>query len=460
MKIFRGPLLRHLSMLVVLAVAVCQAARPGFKRTVFETNVPFAQGIYAVGDIDGDGKNEIVACGATPSRIYWMKYPDLTTKHVIANTGNVGYEVHLADVNNDGRLDVMTSEHGVVTWYENPGPQNLLNGQVWKEHICNPTSGPTSGTGNAGGSHDFKVGDINHDGKIDAVLRDQGMDHWVVFMQQSPDSWVSCNVPAHQAGEGTALGDIDVDGDLDLSDGWAWFECPADPLHGTWTQHTIGNATHNLTRVVIVDINGDGHADVVSAPSEFGGSKLIYWQAPADPKTGAWTEYDLYTAADPNFHTLQIGDIDLDGYPDILVASTGDPQDANTPAKMIKIYYNVKGDGSVWQDTTWYDPVGIWQGILGDVKTNGTLSILGCNYNGAACATVLENLLVPATAVREKLIDAPRADRTEGPAAEIVPALSHGQGRLRGPAVDASGRTLGGVREKSVKVIIESAGKR
>jgi hypothetical protein len=378
----------------VAAMCVAVSADVTFDMTVLQTGQCYACGVYAVGDIDGDGKNDIVAGQGSP-RLVWYPYPISTSnKHTIASSAYLGFEIHLGDVDNDGDLDVMSSGAG-ITWWENPlKPDGDPAAGGWQAHTFG-----SYGTNHNGGSHDFKVGDINGDGWIDGVERVQNTVPYVVYLQNGTGGWTTFNVNATRSGEGTWLGDVDLDGDLDLTDGWAWFECPSNPASGTWTRHDIGNATHNLTRAVIVDIDEDGDMDIVSSPTEFGGSKLIWWEGPADPKSGPWIEHALTNYNDPNFHTLQVGDIDLDGHLDIFVGSTHGQ--CSVP-KLLWIFYNVNGDGSSWEEQKWNTPGGCWQGILGDVGSDGDLDILTADYGDGNQGEFWENKTDPPTYARQE----------------------------------------------------------
>jgi hypothetical protein len=352
---------------------LCTAGDVSVECTVLETRVGFAGGVFAVGDIDGDGKRDIA--GGGKKRLYWIRHSSPEQKYIIASSAALGYEIHLGDVDRDGDLDVLSSGAG-ITWWENPlKPDGDPSAAPWPAHQFG-----TFGSSQNGGSHDFKVGDIDGDGKCDAVEREQNTGTWHLFMQDSPSSWREKTIDASCSGEGTCLGDIDNDGDLDLSDGWAWFECPEEPVAGIWTRHDIGDATHHLTRVVIADINNDGRRDIVSGPCEFGGSRLIWFEAPQDPRSESWTEHILSEYNDPNFHTLQVGDIDGDNHADILAGSTHGP--CSVP-KIVRIFFNTNGDGTTWSETTWTTKEGVWQGVLADVGSDGDLDLLTCDYSGA-----------------------------------------------------------------------------
>ncbi|MBD3393395.1 MAG: hypothetical protein GF418_14805 [Chitinivibrionales bacterium] len=403
---------RFLAIAIPVVCALCARADVTFDLTLLASNECFACGVYAVGDIDQDGANDIVAGEGSP-RLVWYPYPiSADTKHTIASSASLGFEIHLGDVDNDGDLDVMSSGAG-ITWWENP----LLPGgnpatDSWEVHEFG-----SSGGDHNGGSHDFKAGDIDGDGWVDGVERGQNTGQYIVYLNDQAGGWSQFSVNASRGGEGTWLGDVDGDGDLDLTDGWAWFECPDNPASESWTQHDVGNAGYHLTRSYIADINEDGNMDILVSPTEFGGSKLVWWEAPDDPKTGPWTEHILVEYNDPNFHTLQVGDIDLDGHLDVLVGSTHGP---NSDPKLLWIFYNTNGDGLTWEEQKWNSPGGCWQGILGDVGSDGDLDILTVDYSGGNQGEFYENTLDPdMTAVSHRRA-APDARQLSGPSMRML----------------------------------------
>jgi len=117
-----------------------------------ETRIPFpenmgtAKGI-AVGDIDGDGRMDIVvSCeGAQPPRsgVKWMSYQTSPFDpnwqgHEISGPAGVKFDLlQLLDLDGDGDLDVLTCEetHNLgVIWYENPHrrPGGGRNKAAWR----------------------------------------------------------------------------------------------------------------------------------------------------------------------------------------------------------------------------------------------------------------------------------------------------------------------------------------
>jgi hypothetical protein len=176
-----------------------------------------------VGDVDGDGDNDIVAINSwwenvDGSGTSWERHQNLD----FGQAGNWGYAVRtwLEDFDGDGDLDVVMSEcdveDGRVALFLNEDGE----GGRWDRHVLKEQ----------GGQHDFHtlaVGDVDADGDLDVIVGGANLGaapyETLVFENLSgaegngvPDQWkehVIC--VGHENHEGV-IGDIDGDGDLDM----------------------------------------------------------------------------------------------------------------------------------------------------------------------------------------------------------------------------------------------------
>ncbi len=136
-----------------------------FKHVIIDPNPPREPHCKSIGDIDGDGFIDVVAASSTnyTEGIFWYRYPNWD-KHSI-HTGSFTTDMQVGDVDGDGDLDIIIPKGQYkgesVWWYENPRPAGDPAQGPWKEHYI----------GEAGG-HDVEVADIDGDGRLDVVTRE------------------------------------------------------------------------------------------------------------------------------------------------------------------------------------------------------------------------------------------------------------------------------------------------
>lgn len=333
------------------------------------------------------------------SSLDWYQNPSWE-KHTIRDgeEWEVG-RVFSTDVDGDGDNDIVIVKRlpdstRPVVWYENPLPQKTpLEGANWIEHQIGIIPPRESGDY----IKEYNAADFDRDGKLDLVIgtfaNPKGMPaELFYFFQDDKDHFVLKVVEYENGHEGMDIGDIDLDGDVDVVVNGRWFETPSDPRTGTFIGHNIDekwynqedNWQRNATDVKVADVNGDGRLDVIISHSEKPDYPLS-WYSAENPKAD-WTEHVI----DPNYgwcQTLDAGDVDLDGDIDILAGrferngppKVGPPQD-------VRIYYN-NGDGAGWtmqrlpDDPETDDPNdeagGMYDGQLVDLDNDGDLDAVG-----------------------------------------------------------------------------------
>ena len=337
------------------------AQPPTFQHVVIDATNPSDPHCKTLGDLDGDGYLDALAASSSGGGMFWYEYPSWT-KHPIRATGSWTTDMQVGDVDNDGDLDVVIPNGSGLQWYENPRPSGDPRTATWIEHLIG-----TDGANN----HDVEVADVDGDGALDVVTRKKAGGWTYLWKQENPTTWTQITVSSTD-GEGTALADLDQDGDLDVAHNGFWVE-QIDLT--TWAEHTIDSGWSEDVGVLVVDINDDGHLDVVLAPSESSGR--FSWYETSDPVNGPWIEHSIDPAVS-YFHTFKAADMDRDGDLDLI---TAEMHQSSNPDE-VSLYLN-EGGGLDWTQQI-VATSGSHNLRIGDIGNDLDIDIFGANWNDSA----------------------------------------------------------------------------
>ncbi|MBI5473097.1 MAG: immunoglobulin domain-containing protein [Ignavibacteriae bacterium] len=357
-----GTTLSNIALVQVASPLDANAPVP-FRYVLIDAQNPRHPHTTAVGDIDGDGYIDVTNASADgfTDGLFWYHYPLWEKTRV--DTGSFPGDRQAGDIDGDGDIDLVALrgfESGIsLWWYENPRPGGNPATSPWVRHFIDTLA-----------SHDVELADLNEDGKIDIVIRRENL---VIFFQQSGLAWQRVMISSRPK-DGTGIGDIDHDGDLDIAINGYWLENPlplGDPSTTPWSEHFVTNGWPVQVGVRVEDVNGDGRNDLVLSPSASYSGRLS-WYETSNPLSGPWTEHviDQFTDA---IHTFKAADFDQDGDLDIL---TGEGHWGNDPDDIV-LWVN-SGDG-----LSWYAEVIATTGIhdlrIADIGSDGDIDLIGSN---------------------------------------------------------------------------------
>ena len=360
-------------MFLVLAGSLlnAKASLPNFQSIIIDSTIQansHKPKVFAVFSMDG--YNDLGSLDSQGFKLY--RYTRHWKAYSIFQPGAPpsGFEdSSVADINGDGWNDIVLGGWANRTiWAENPeGEGKDPYTTPWKVHVVDTKRF----------SHEVVAAHLTPNGKCDIVTTSG-----IYFQGKTPDDWTYVDIG--RGGQGTCVGNVlhNHDGYKDVvaiyvkngKNQIAWFENPGhtgrNPITEHWKVHIIDpnpggdedNRDMDEMALTFGDINGDGRPDIIAASMGEGpdpmnderqiGDGLVWYECPANPRTGVWVKHVIDpTVAWVHATSIQLADFGGDGHTDICFAEQDQSRmrKDGKPGQLLGIYYNVRGNGTVWR---------------------------------------------------------------------------------------------------------------
>ncbi|MCC3155740.1 FG-GAP-like repeat-containing protein [Hymenobacter sp. 15J16-1T3B] len=384
----RWPLLPLLGLLLVGAPAQAQFASFASYGSAGGLSYP------VLGDLDGDGRPDIVATSLTASGISTLlgqaggTFAAGGTYTTLTNGAPFGLQ--LGDLNGDGRLDAV-----VV----NSSGQSLsvLLGQAGGTFGA-ATNYPTNLNGSS--AYNVALGDLNGDGRLDAVIT-TGDNTVGVFLGQAGGALGTPTYYPNGAGltsYSVDLGDLNGDGRLDVAvsnfgsgsgSTVSVFLGQAGGALGAAVTYPTGSAPAGLR---LGDLNGDSRLDLVVANYNDNNVGVLLGQG-----NGAFGAMATYATGAVNPREVALADFNLDGRLDVVASNLGPL--AGTAGSTVGVLLG-QGNGTLGSATTYSIGSGSrpWGVVAGDVNGDGKPDIVTANRDNSTVSVLLNTVVAPPTA--------------------------------------------------------------
>lgn len=226
-----------------------------------------AQG-YRTAQIVAGGKPEILI--SSGNGIYYFQIPDQPTNgnwprvHINSNPSDEGFAT--GDIDRDGNVDIAgtTGDSKRIEWYQNPGDQSgewtAFQVGTFPEAVYPDRT---------------ELADLNGDGRLDVIVTEENGQEsnaktiwWEGSEDPTRDQWAKHLVTTQATTNSMDVADIDQDGDIDIILG----EHRGTKKLATWENDGVGNFNEEVIATGYeshlggrtVDLDGDGDLDIVS----------------------------------------------------------------------------------------------------------------------------------------------------------------------------------------------------
>ena len=261
----------------------------------------------ALADVNNDGKTDVIA-GRN-----WYLAPEFTSRPVRTIDDWNGYVQSngdfVTDVDGDGFVDVVAGSFlpTEVHWFKNPGTEALKLGQQFRRQLLRDTK--------LSSNEGSELRDLDNDGQPEWITNSWKPTTPVVVWKFAKSRNGRPTLLRHVVGtegqfHGMGFGDVNNDGREDIVFANGWYERPAKDIWKKKWKHHPDWEMGETSPIEVRDLNGDGVNDLIWGKGhDFG----LYWWQGVKAKPGAKLQFIKHKIDDRYSQAHAIHFVDLDG---------------------------------------------------------------------------------------------------------------------------------------------------
>lgn len=301
----------------------------------FAPNSSDIEPVIVLGDMNGDGNLDIIRVGGELVEFDQVYFNNGTANPFEGVTGvpinsdeDLSFSVAVGDVDCDGDLDVIIGNVGLFS----DGARNRL-------YLNNGTPDPFSDVMGTNLTEDINhtfalaLGDVDEDGDLDAIAGNRNQRNRLYLNEGSPNPFDPIDFydisTEMDLTNDLAVGDLDLDGDLDLVVGNEGMpnrlylnNGTSNPFAGVAPSDITSDAFSTIS-VALGDVDTDGDLDLVTANFAGPANRLYRNNGTSNPFEGV-TGSDITSDASVTYSVV-LGDLDADGDLDLVAGNLMGP---------------------------------------------------------------------------------------------------------------------------------------
>lgn len=282
-------------------------------------------------DVNNDGRLDVLV--AAHDRLTYLRAPanprvggDWTPFDITASINSdyqAWYDVAAMQIDGVNGLDIVATlnDVGRLVWFASPADPDTSDG--WAIESIDSTT--------RGKADSLQLIDVNGDGVTDVVCSAPGDANGVISWYEKPADpttpWTKHIMTSFSGATRFAFGDLDSNGTIDLAAisptrrQGAWFPRPDDAT-GTWNGWVMADYTQFSDDqrvpidIAIADMDNNGTQDVIIAASN---PASLFWYSPGADNLARWEDYRIAAIANVGFGLFATDDVDGDGWNDVIV---------------------------------------------------------------------------------------------------------------------------------------------